>query len=508
MKNKLIIGSLSGVLQIVVNSLFLIVLIPLFIKKLGVEIFGVYALIITFNNLNVLTNFGFSVSLLKDIGEQGKSIQTDYDILASLSFVGFLSFFITSIFLLGQNYFLQDIMRVPYGLRNNELEVFYRLNFVSFFLQNITLVFAAILDGKGYVYINNIIQLIFGTLFNKGGTLVALLIEPSLKTIAYFIFLSSILNCIFMAYFALRYYGKFEIERIEGKRFYSAIKKNIFYSKKVTITSIITLLYEPMTKVLIGKYLGVTEVGYYDIGLRARSIVGGVLDKILYPLVPFIASISDKNRVKNILVDTQRKLLIVIIPSIVACIFMTDAITALWIGINERIINDTIRYIMICNLLSIVFAPIYQFLMVKGYPEKTIILQMVNVVLNLLLFFILVPLFRYYGALSAYCIALVSSVTLCLWYEYKLLQILPIDGTLGNKLSMFTFSIFSIALLIVLIVKDSTLQLVLLIIGIFFTSLILIKSLSLLTKEDIIKYLGENIFTKYLLQLLPANNKG
>ena len=83
-KKVLINNSLSGVCQLVITALLTFFSIPIFIHKLGTELYGVFALVSVIGNLNLFTNLGLDVALTKFIAEQGKSVESDKDILMSL----------------------------------------------------------------------------------------------------------------------------------------------------------------------------------------------------------------------------------------------------------------------------------------------------------------------------------------------------------------------------------------------------------------------------------------
>ena len=81
-KKVLINNSISGVCQLVITALLTFFSIPVFIHKLGTDLYGVFALVSVIGNLNLFTNLGLDVSLTKFIAEQGKSTESDKDILA------------------------------------------------------------------------------------------------------------------------------------------------------------------------------------------------------------------------------------------------------------------------------------------------------------------------------------------------------------------------------------------------------------------------------------------
>ncbi len=79
-KKTLIKNSAIGSIQFVLTAILTLVSVPIFIHKLGLELYGVFAIVSVIGNLNLLTNFGLNSSLLVYIANQGKSRESDYDI--------------------------------------------------------------------------------------------------------------------------------------------------------------------------------------------------------------------------------------------------------------------------------------------------------------------------------------------------------------------------------------------------------------------------------------------
>ncbi|RZK26793.1 MAG: hypothetical protein EOO63_14260, partial [Hymenobacter sp.] len=77
-------NSLSGIGQLVLTGLLTFVSIPVFIRVLGEEAYGAFSIVTLAGNLNLLANLGLNTSLLRLLSEQGKTRESDHDIVVTL----------------------------------------------------------------------------------------------------------------------------------------------------------------------------------------------------------------------------------------------------------------------------------------------------------------------------------------------------------------------------------------------------------------------------------------
>ena len=61
-KKTLINNSLSGLVQLIITALLTFICIPVFINKLGVELYGVFAIVSVIGNLNIFANLGLNTN--------------------------------------------------------------------------------------------------------------------------------------------------------------------------------------------------------------------------------------------------------------------------------------------------------------------------------------------------------------------------------------------------------------------------------------------------------------
>ena len=83
-KKVLIKNSLFGIIQFIAVAILTFLCVPIFINRLGVDAYGVFALITILGNLNFFSSFGLNSALLVFLSKQGKTEESQRDIVVVL----------------------------------------------------------------------------------------------------------------------------------------------------------------------------------------------------------------------------------------------------------------------------------------------------------------------------------------------------------------------------------------------------------------------------------------
>lgn len=384
--DRTIKNSLSGALQMILNSILVFFTIPIFIRLLGSEQYGVWALVMVIGNLNVFTNLGLDTALTKFLAEQGKSNESNLDIMVSIILLLGLIIILNVPAIIFHKAILIHILDIPKAYISDSVFLFiFQVLSASLFL--VGGVFRAILAANHNIFILNYIRFCYSLIY-WGLIITVVIMGYGLKSIGLVTFISAFFWFCLIIIYASKYWKDYNFKDFK-LNFKRIIKKQILYSTKIYTGGLLRFLYEPLMKILISKYFGVTEVGFYDIATRCRDQAIGLFNKILYPLFPIIAQQKDINRIKNLIKSLENKLLLFIFPNIVIIIFITIPAIELWIGKNVIPIAYSVIGILSINLISnVTIEPTYHFLTAKGYAEKTIYLQLSRTIGNILLFYL------------------------------------------------------------------------------------------------------------------------
>lgn len=501
MKRILVKNSIYGLIQSIINLLLVFFVIPIFIKILGSESYGVFALVMVIGNLNTFANLGLTSSLVKFIAEQGRTKESNIDIIVNLILVIIVILPLTIITFFFNNFILLDLLKVPVYLFDEAKGLYFWILCANFFLL-VGQVFKSILDALQKVYITSLQQAIYN-LFYWGLILTVLLLGYNLPEVGLAIFIAALIWFIITAISSISEWGRITFNGI-SIGFKNSVKKQINYGSKIYISGLIGFFYEPFSKILISQFIGITEVGFYDIALKLRSQIWGFISKIFYPLFPFISGQKDIAVIRKYVHDLEQKMFFIVIPLIAIIILVMHPFIELWIGKNVNIISITAIIIISFHLIGSTVIPQYQFLMAKNLAQKTIILQISNVVFNIMFFLITVSFAGYYALIIGNVAAILSSFILSLYYQKKYLNSLIFDSTL----QIFKLLFSSIILITVGAVLKGFLNgynvLIIITTPIFLglLAIMLYRIFNLIKVEDIHRYFGRNnIISKALASI-------
>jgi O-antigen/teichoic acid export membrane protein len=498
MRKLFVINSLSGGLQIIVGALLTLATVPIFIHKMGAELYGVFSLITVVSTLGVFTNLGFNYSLIKYIAEQGKTIESNYDIITA--FVILLCVLIPSVAcaIYFNDFVLRNILHITSVHINDDTRGLFNFFIISILFVVLGQVPSAMLDSQQKVYVSNVAQVIYN-LLSKASILLIVSFSTTLKWVGVAYFLSTLLWFSILVVSALHTWQSFAVQNYIAN-FPRVAKKHFAYGSKIYMTGIMGFFYEPITKILISRYVGLTEVGFFDISLKVKGLLWSVPGALLYPILPLLAQIKRKEEIRNVVHDVSQKLFYFVVPLGVTMIFLTKPIIFLWIGSNVEIIALSTILVVVGYLIVLPVLPIYQFLTVKNYPGKTTLIQASNAVITFVLFFLLVPSFGYLGAVIAYTTAVVVSFGFCLFFQYKYLDSLIFDSLSQiMKLVGITVVLGSIDLIINSAIDNLPRKILFIALANVFFSIVMFRILRVFVEGDIDRYVGPKIGVKRIL---------
>jgi O-antigen/teichoic acid export membrane protein len=247
-----------------------------------------------------------------------------------------------------------------------------------------------------------------------------------------------------------------------------------------------------MTKILLSKFVGITEVGFFDIALRMRNQIWNILSKLMYPFFPLLSKMNDREKIRNTVHDLEQKMAYITIPLIAGIMFVSHPFVSLWLGKNIEIISTSFIFIVAGYLIGIIVMPTYIYLMAKGHPEKTIILQSINVCVNSLLFFITYKHLGYYAALVGNTTAILASFIGCLYYQSKYLNVFLFDS-INHVLKLFALvaAICITGSLLNVFISANMVKLFTFPVSFFIVTLLSFRLLHVFSKDDMDRYLGK-----------------
>lgn len=491
-KKRLINNSISGLVQLIITAILTFLCIPIFISKLGTEQYGVFALVSVIGNLNLFTNLGLNSSLTKFLAEQGQCMDSDRDIVTTFLISIFIIFPISILAFIFRFELLTILLDIPISYYSEAEKLFCWL-----LIANSTLLigqtFTAILNALQRIYLTNIIQLVYSIVYWLG-TIIVVLLGYHIDVVGKVICTASFIWISLSLYYAIHHWGKIAIKG-SFICFIRHAKKQIKYGIQLYSSGVIAFFNEPLFKIIISNFFGMSAVAYYEIALKIRSQLSGLFQKMMQPLFPYISQLTDKQFISTLVADLTKKTFLIVLPICALLGLGCRDIVTLWLRSD---VNQYTLFIIGIVLPYLIFSPltlpIYLYLMAKGHPDKTIVFQLVTVISNIILFYSLCKYCSFYTIIISNGISYFFSFCIGLYYQRKYLNI-------KYYLNMHTLVKFFILIVIYSIIGlgnsliiNEIYSIIFVALTVLSSTLIAYKYLQIISFDDILRYFSENKF--------------
>jgi PST family polysaccharide transporter len=269
------------------NILLPLVIYPYLIRVLGTETYGVVifsqAIIMYFS---MLINFGFNISATKDVAEYRKNPKKLNEIVSTVFIIKAFLWIFSFIILVGLILFIPSLQKhwllfiFSFGITFNELL------FPQWFFQGI--------EKMKYITIINITSKILFTflifLYVKN--------EQDYLLVPLFQSMGAFIGGVIAIYVVL------VKEKISiGLQKITIVKYYFLESLPLFISAASVQIYVNANKILVGAFLGMTEVAYYDLGEKVLRLIKtpvGMLGQAAFPSLAIQKSVKKINNVMKV----------------------------------------------------------------------------------------------------------------------------------------------------------------------------------------------------------------
>lgn len=425
-------NSLSGVGQLVLTAGLTFFSIPVFIRALGDEAYGAFSIVTLAGNLNIFANLGLNTALLKFLAVQGKSRESDYDIAVTLGLLLLVMVPLSALAISQQAYILQDMLGLSPELYGRVASL-YRCVVAANLIVLLGQTFTTVLDSQQRMYLTNFYQLIYSILY-WGGLIAVVSLGYDLGEVGLVIVGAAGLWFILVMVAAWRSWGRLDLTGLSGE-LRRVARKQVSFSSKVYAAGLLTMLFEPMTKILVSRLIGVREVGYLEIAYKIRGQLWAFVTKLTYPLYPKIAQETSTGRLSRMIGEFQTGMLLLMVPFLLFFTASVPDLLRFWLpSVNTATVVATLS-IATTYLVGTLAIPPYYFLMSRHHVGKTVWLQASNVIVNGVVILATYRMLGFYGIVLANSLAILSSLALSTYFQKKYLGFLRL--TLNSSRRLF-----------------------------------------------------------------------
>ncbi len=403
-------------------------LTPYIIGHIGVDRFGIWAIVGVLTGYFGLLDFGIGTSFVKYISEF--YAKKDYKKINQVVNTGFTfySIFAVSIIILG--FFiikpLLNFFEIPSDLYSEALFVFL-LGIILFSISNALSVFGAVQTGLQRMDITNKVAIamsipnIAGTIFflERGYGLPGLMVNNAI-----ILAISSIINIII----AFRVLPELKFNLFLSN--WKTLKKLFSFGIKLQVVRIEDIFTFQTDKLLISHFLGVGLVTYYQLGStiinRTRQLPLLLISAIV-PAASELNTKTDKKKIKDLYSKGTKYLSLVGIPLITLVFLAAPLIMRTWMGEGYERSVLVIQILAPCYFINLLGGMGTSIALGMGKPEFQMKAGALQLILNVALSITLVLIIGFVGVVIATLISLsLSSIWFTTMFHkylrYPLLQ--------------------------------------------------------------------------------------
>jgi len=405
--HKIIRNTIFNILGKFWGILVALILTPYIIHHIGLERYGIWAIVSVITGYFGLLDFGVSTSFVKYISEY--YTKKDVEKINQVVNIGFVFYSIFAGFIIALGFIvinpLLTFFKIPSPLYNEAAFVFL-LGIILFSISNALSPFGAIQTGLQRMDITNkvaiaiSIPMIIGTIFflEAGYGLPGLMVNNAI-----ILAINSIVNIViaFKILPELRF-NPFFFSREMGKRLFS-------YGIKVQAARLENVFTFQTDKLLISHFLSVGLVSFYQLGSviinKARDLPLLLISAII-PAASEIEARGDKRKLYDLYSRGTKYLALIGTPLIVFVFLSAPLIMLTWMGGNYEKSVLVIQILAPCYLINLLSGVGTSMALGLGKPELQMKAGLLQLILNIILSIILVIVIGFAGIVIATLISL------------------------------------------------------------------------------------------------------
>lgn len=412
-----IIGRFWGIIVV-------LVLTPYIIRHIGIERFGIWAIIGVITGYFGLLDFGIGTSFVKYISEFYTT--KDYEKINQVVNTGFIFYSILAVLVITLAFFiispLLTFFKIPSHLYNEALFVFL-LGIILFGISNALSPFGAIQGGLQRMDITNKVAIaisipsIAGTIFflERGYGLPGLMVNNAI------ILTISAITSLVIAFKILPEL-RFNLFLFSKEMF----KKLFKFGYKIQISAIASLFHFQLDKILLAYFLNIGFVTYYAVAAQLTSKTREIpllLTSAIFPAASELNAKADRETLHKLYFRSIKYVVLIALPVSLLIVLLAKPFINLWLGKGYEKSILTLQILTIGYFFNVMTGPGFFILNGIGKPQYGMRSSILAALFNLVLSILLVIKIGYFGVVIGTTIAMVIAAGYFIIISHRVMDI-------------------------------------------------------------------------------------
>lgn len=390
-----------------------LILIPFIISHVGTVRYGIWVALFAFVDYINLLDFGTGAATIKYVADnytKGK--------FKSIGQIVSLSIFFNCIFVpvLIVVYCFTDQVVSFFHIAPDDLaeaEFIFHGILANFAIGQFAGVFRSTLIGIQHIHIVNLNQIAYLILYSSG-VFIILTSGHGLSEVIVWMFVIRIVLVAFQVSYLLVFLrpalkGLFDFDLMKSKEFF-------YYGSKLQFASLSGFLNLQIDKILIGHYLKIEFVAFYELGAKLAMMVRHIPSVMMGPLIPAAAQLAasrDVKRLRELYLQANYYFIMIAAPISAFLYTNSKSIIELWLGsLYNPLCNTALKALSIAFFFQMLCGVVTSIGRGAGNIKYELESSVLNATLNITLSIILVIKMGFFGTLLGTAIAMAVSHTL------------------------------------------------------------------------------------------------
>jgi O-antigen/teichoic acid export membrane protein len=402
LSSKMVRGVIFSLIRKIVAGPLFLLLIPFTMHKVGPAGYGAWALLMTVISVGGFLDWGLGESVIKHVAEyNGKKDLELMQRLLNTSFALYALIATLTVCLLGfcSHFIVKQLFHGPSSEMIGRVLPLWPLLLITVAADILARPFGSVINGLQRIDLTNVLLFVH-SLVNAVLTVTFLLAGAKVGGLLLATLLSSVFNLVACALITRKLLPAVVPNPLRCD--FLTLKHICTFSLALFTGRTMVMIQSQLEKLYLARFVGVVQVGWYEVASEAASKVRRLPDLLLSPVMAAASELhaaDDRHKMRELYFRTNKYFAVSAIPFVVFALFSARALMRLWLGPDLVAIAVPFAGLVIGNLFLQVGAPVHALLTGRGILRPGVYSAVVSAALNVVLSFIFIQRWGFAGAM-------------------------------------------------------------------------------------------------------------